>query len=253
MIKIIYEDNHILAVEKPPNMLSQGDETRDADILTLLKEDLKKRYNKQGNVFLGLVHRLDRPVGGAMVFGRTSKAASRLSEQIRNGSFHKTYYAVVMGMPAKSPCTLEHYLEKDESRNIVSVVPESSGRGKKASLSYEVVEVAGADNGTVTMAGDKQGMSLVKINLHTGRSHQIRVQFAAIGHPLFGDQKYGDHKYGEQQFSDSKYVNQSQNRQLALWSAGIVCTHPTRKEQMEFLSTPPDSYPWSIFRYIKDL
>lgn len=220
-IKIIFEDNHLLVVEKPPNMLSQGDNTGDADLLTLLKEDLKKRYNKPGEAFLGLVHRLDRPVGGVMVFGKTSKSASRLSEQIRNGSFKKTYLAVVNGMPEQSSGTLEHFLEKDEKTNTVYVVSPKSGRGKKALLDYEVLE-------------SREGLSLVKVNLHTGRSHQIRVQFSATGHPLYGDGKYGA-------------VQNKKEQQIALWSAGIRLAHPTLKQEMQFEARPPAEYPWSLF------
>lgn len=220
-IKIIFEDNHLLVVEKPPGMLSQGDSTGDPDLLSLLKEDLKQRYNKPGEAFLGLVHRLDRPVGGVMVFARTSKAASRLSEQIRSGSFKKTYYAVIHGAPAKSFGTLEHYLEKDEETNTVSVVPPNSGRGKKALLDFEVLE-------------SRENLSMVKINLHTGRSHQIRVQFSVIGNPLYGDKKYGDPEDKNEQ-------------QIALWSCGIVLLHPTLKEELVFRSHPPAIFPWNLF------
>jgi len=235
MIKIIFEDNHLLVVEKPPNILSQGDETGDEDLLTILKKDLKERYNKPGNVYLGLVHRLDRPVGGVMVFAKTSKAASRLSEQIRTGYFHKTYYAVLNGIPSRSPGLLVHYLEKDEKRNIVRVVPENSGNGKRASLSYEVLETRADMN-----------ISLVKIDLHTGRPHQIRVQFAATGTPLVGDRKYGAVSPGEQ-----KQGGKSGSAQLALWSARIECIHPTTREQVAFDSSPPDEYPWNSFRFFK--
>lgn len=220
-IRIIFEDNHLLVVEKPPNMLSQGDNTGDADMLTILKEDLKRRYNKPGEAFLGLVHRLDRPAGGVMVFGKTSKSASRLSEQIRNGSLKKTYLAVIIGTPSQSSETLEHFLEKDEQSNTVSVVSPQSGRGKKAILDYEVLE-------------SRECLSLVKINLHTGRSHQIRVQFSAIGHPLFGDGKYG-------------YVQKRKEEQIALWSVGIQLMHPTLKQLMNFVVKPPEIYPWSLF------
>lgn len=220
-IRIIFEDNHLLVVEKPPNILSQGDNTGDPDMLSLLKEDLKRRYNKPGDVFLGLVHRLDRPVGGVMVFAKTSKAASRLSEQIRNGSFRKTYYAVVHGRPEKSSGALEHYLEKDEATNTVSVVPAESGRGKKALLDFEVLDTEGK-------------LSLVKIRLHTGRPHQIRVQFSAIGHPLAGDKKYG--------------IMSRDELQIALWSVGIALLHPTLKEELEFLALPPHTYPWNLFK-----
>ncbi len=220
-IKILFEDNHLLVVEKPPNMLSQSDNTGDPDLLTLLKEDLRKRYNKPGEAFLGLVHRLDRPVGGVMVFGKTSKSASRLSEQIRNGSFKKTYLAVVEGLPQDESGTLEHFLEKDEKTNTVTVVSPQSGRGKKAVLDYKVLE-------------SSEGLSLVRINLHTGRSHQIRVQFSAIGHPLWGDRKYGA-------------TDSTKEQDIALWSVGIRLAHPTLKQEMVFAAVPPAVYPWSGF------
>ena len=220
-IKVIFEDNHLLVVEKPPNMLSQGDDTGDADLLTILKEDLKRRYNKPGEAFLGLVHRLDRPVGGVMVFGKTSKSASRLSEQIRNGSFKKTYLTVIHGKPNEQSGTLEHYLEKDEKSNTVSVVSPQSGKGKKALLDYKVLE-------------SRVRLSLVEINLHTGRSHQIRVQFSAIGHPLWGDRKYGR-------------PDGTKEQQIALWSVGIQLVHPTLKQEMKFEARQPEIYPWSLF------
>ncbi len=219
-IEILYEDNHILVVVKPPNMLTQGDQTGDEDLLTVLKEDIKARYNKPGDVFLGLVHRLDRPVGGVMVFARTSKAASRLSEQIRSREFDKSYTAVVHGVPSQASGTLVHYLVKNEATNTVRVV-KSPEEGKAASLEYDLIA-----------SGD--GLSLVHIKLHTGRPHQIRVQMAAIGHPLYGDQKYGAE------------LNKP-GMQLALWSAEIGFQHPTLKQQMSFTSTPPKEYPWSIF------
>lgn len=223
MINILYEDNHILVVVKPQNVLTQGDQTGDRDMLTVLKEDLKIRHDKPGNVFLGLVHRLDRPVGGAMVFAKTSKAASRLSEQIRNREFEKAYTAVVHGIPKPSAATLEHYLIKNEKTNIVSVVssPGIGGEAKRAILDYMVKE-------------SKDGLSLVQVRLHTGRPHQIRVQMAAVGHPLYGDQKYGAalNKYG---------------MQLALWSAEVAFLHPTLKEKMTFTSAPPSEYPWNLF------
>jgi len=219
-IEILYEDNHVLVVVKPPNMLTQGDQTGDEDLLTVLKEDIRVRYNKPGNVFLGLVHRLDRPVGGVMVFARTSKAASRLSEQIRMREFEKTYMAVVHGVPAKAAGTLTHYLVKDEAANTVCTV-KLPDEGKRASLDYAV-------------KASSDGLSLLNIKLHTGRPHQIRVQMAAIGHPLYGDQKYGAE------------VNRP-GMQLALWSAEIGFHHPTLKQQMTFLSNPPKEYPWSIF------
>ena len=222
-VKIIYEDNHLMAVEKPANMLSQADGTGDADLLTVLKDYIKKKYNKPGNVFLGLVHRLDRPVGGAMVFAKTSKAASRLSEQIRKCDFRKTYLAVVHGVPAPPRGRLEHYLAKDERTNIVRAVAYNA-EGKKAVLDYEVIQ-------------SKSDLSLVKINLLTGRPHQIRVQFSAGGHPLYGDARYG--------LGPSR-----PERQIALWSLRIACKHPTKGEDMVFTSKPPvEAYPWNLFKH----
>ena len=222
-IKIIYEDNHLLVVEKPINVLSQGDITGDKDLLTMLKEDIKVRYNKPGNVYLGLVHRLDRPVGGVMVFAKTSKAASRLSEQIRNGEFTKDYLAVVHGRLVPGEGHLEHYLIKNEKTNIVKVLDDntSGDPGKKAALDYEML----ISNGK---------LSLVHINLITGRYHQIRVQFSRIGNPLFGDQKYGveHNKVGQQ---------------IALWSYKIRIKHPVSKNEMFFQSDPPKEYPWNLF------
>ncbi len=220
-INIIYEDNHLLVVEKPVNVLTQGDITGDKDLLTILKEDIKERYNKPGNVFLGLVHRLDRPVGGVMVYAKTSKAASRLSEQIRIGGFKKTYLAVIYGTPDISEGRFEHYLVKDRERNKVYIVNGQKKGGKKAILEYEVL-------------GNAENMSLVKINLITGRSHQIRVQFASTGYPLFGDQKYSEglSKPGEQ---------------LALWSYSIEVAHPVKLGNMVFQCNPPQIYPWDIF------
>lgn len=219
-IEILYEDNHILVVVKPPNMLTQGDQTGDPDLLDALKEDIRVRYHKPGNVWLGLVHRLDRPVGGAMVFAKTSKAASRLSEQIRTGSFGKAYAAVVHGVPEPTQGTLVNYLVKDETTNTVHIT-KKEGEGKKAVLDY-------------SLAGSEAGLSLLNIKLHTGRPHQIRVQLSAAGHPLYGDQKYG------------ASLNKS-GMQLALWSVEVGFEHPTRKEPLTFQSVPPNTYPWNLF------
>ena len=178
-MKVLYEDNHIIVVEKEPNIPSQKDKTHDVDMLTLVKQYLKEKYNKQGNVYVGLVHRLDRPVGGVMVFAKTSKAASRLSEQIRNKEFKKRYLAVVDGKFNETSGVLENYLYKDERNNISKVVNPKKKNAKNAKLDYEVLNY-----------DDKRDLSLIKINLYTGRHHQIRVQMANAGHSLFGDQTY---------------------------------------------------------------
>lgn len=221
MIKVLYEDNHLLVVEKPVNILSQGDDTNDKDMVNLLKQYVKEKYNKPGNVYIGLVHRLDRPVGGAMVFAKTSKAASRLSEQVRNKTFKKTYRAVIHGTMDKKESILKDYLYKNKKTNMVSVVNKNHKEAKNAELSYETLD-------------KKNGFSLVEIDLKTGRSHQIRVQFASRKHPLFGDQRYGQ---------DVNKVGQ----QISLWSYKIEIDHPTTKEKMEFVCEPPKEYPWDLF------
>ena len=214
MINIIYEDNHLLVVEKPVNIPVQQDSSNDKDLLNILKDYIKQKYNKPGNVYLGLVHRLDRPVGGIMVFAKTSKAAERLSEQIRNHTFQKEYHAIVMGN-VKEKEILKDKLLKDTKNNIVTVSP----NGKDSELEYTKIK-------------NKDNMSLVKINLKTGRSHQIRVQFASRNHPLYGDQKYNKQAKPKEQ--------------IALFASKISFTHPTTKEQLEFNIPLPTRYPWNI-------
>lgn len=221
MIKVIYEDNHLLVVEKPVNILSQGDDTNDKDMVNLLKDYIKKKYNKPGNVYIGLIHRLDRPVGGVMVFAKTSKAASRLSEQVRNKTFNKTYLAIVHGTMKSSEDTLKDFLYKNKKTNMVTVVKKNHKDAKEAELDYRVLNF-------------KENLSLVQVNLRTGRSHQIRVQFSSRKHPLYGDQRYG------------KEINKV-GQQIALWSNKIELYHPTTKEKMEFTCHTPDKYPWNIF------
>ena len=221
MIKIIFEDNHLLVVEKPVNILSQGDDTNDKDMVNLLKQYVKEKYNKQGNVYIGLVHRLDRPVGGIMVFAKTSKAASRLSDQVRTKTFKKTYRAVIHGDMNKKEDTLKDYLYKNKKTNMVSVVNKDHKEAKNAELSYKTLD-------------RRDGFSLVEIDLKTGRPHQIRVQFASRKHPLFGDQRYGQNVY-------------KVGQQIALWYYKLEIIHPTTKEKMEFTCEPPKEYPWNLF------
>jgi len=220
-IPIIFEDNHLLLVEKPVNIPVQGDTSGDADLLTLLKEDIKVRYQKPGNVYLGLVHRLDRPVGGLMVFAKTSKAASRLSDILRKRELERTYLAVVRGVPQKKKAVLEHYLFKDTKKNKVSTVSANHANAKKAVLEYETIS-------------STEQLSLLSIRLHTGRSHQIRVQLSTIGLPLYGDQKYG------------QQVNRP-GQQIALWANELEFVHPTTKEIIEVQSQPPNEYPWNLW------
>jgi len=215
-INIIYEDNHIIVVEKPVNIPTCEDSSKDLDLLTMLKMYLKNKYNKPGNVYLGLLHRLDRPVGGLMVFAKTSKAASRLTEQIKNNEFKKKYYAVIDGTINKKEGIFEDYLLKDNKNNKVIV----DKKGKYASLDYKVLD-------------EKDNMSLVEINLHTGRSHQIRVQFSSRNYSLFGDQKY-----------NKKAIR---HEQIALYSHFLSFKHPITKEEMIFNLDLPKRYPFNLF------
>lgn len=219
LLPVLYEDNHLLAVVKPPGILSQADDTGEPDMVTLLKQDLKIRYNKPGNVYVGLVHRLDRPVGGAMLFAKTSKAASRLSESVRSRAFEKIYIAVVHGNPPQTAGRLKHYLRKDSGRNIVSVHNKQVNESKEAILDYSVV-------------AKHPSYSLIAVRLLTGRPHQIRAQMAAVGCPLLFDRKYGaPAAEGE--------------RDIALWSAAVGVAHPVTKEWLTFRSLPPQAEPWT--------
>lgn len=219
-IKILYEDNHIIVVEKPPNVPSQGDKTNDEDMLTIIKKYLKEKYNKPGNVYLGLVHRLDRPVGGVMVFAKTSKAAARLSEQVRNKVFKKEYLVIVDGKLENPKGTLENYLLKNERNNISKVVKENTKNAKYAKLDYEVLKY-----------NEEINLSVLKVLLHTGRHHQIRVQLSNIGHSICGDQKYGTRGRG---------------KQICLWAYKLTIEHPISKEKMEFTSIPEKIGSWII-------
>ncbi|MFV8290731.1 RluA family pseudouridine synthase [Aerococcus viridans] len=220
-VPILYEDNHLLLVQKPVNIPVQGDQSGDKDLLTHLKEDIKYRYQKPGNVYLGLVHRLDRPVGGAMVFAKTSKAASRLSDQVRRNAMERTYLAVVNGEPKQASGRLVDYLYKNRQENKVSIVSEHHKEGKKAVLDYSVI-------------ASKDGLSLVSVQLQTGRPHQIRVQLAGLGMPIWGDQKYGE------QYSKV-------GQQIALWANSLTLTHPVQKTPIAVESPLPGAYPWNIW------
>ncbi len=221
-LKVIYEDNHIIVVEKIPNVPSQSDKTGDIDMLTMVKQYIKEKYNKPGNVYLGLVHRLDRPVGGIMIFAKTSKAASRLSDQVREKVFKKKYLAVVDGKIENKSGTLEDYLYKDERNNISKVVNKDKKNAKFAKLDYDVIKYDEVKN-----------LSLVKVNLHTGRHHQIRVQLSNFGHSIFGDQKYG---------------TRGQGKQIALWAYELTINHPITKEEMTFKDLPESVGTWCILR-----
>lgn len=216
-IPILYDDNHLLVVDKPAGLLVQEDYTGAADLLTIMKEYLKYKYNKPGNVFLALVHRLDRPVSGVMVLAKTSKSASRLSDQIRRRTVTKKYLAVVSGQPVSQDLVIHYLSEADEFNKMVAYSDDGPNR-KIAKLGFHVVQ-------------SNRDFSLVSVNLITGRPHQIRVQFAALGHPLWGDRKYGEPQKGS----------------VALRCTEMVIEHPTKKENMEFKADLPEIAPWNYF------
>lgn len=216
-LRVLYEDNHVIVVVKEKNVLSQADNTNDIDMLTIIKKYLKEKYNKPGNVYLGLVHRLDRPVSGIMVFAKTSKAASRLSDQVRKKEIKKTYMAVVKGIIKKDEDTFVDYLLKLDNGNTIVTTKD---KGKESVLTYKVLKRNYEKNET-----------LVSIDLKTGRHHQIRVQFASRGYPLCGDQRYG----------------KSDKTQIALCAYKLEFIHPTTKQLMKFeIEKPLDTY-WTDF------
>ncbi len=206
---IIFEDNHLLVINKPACIPVQPDSSQDESLFDMCKEYIKVKYKKPGNVFLGIVHRLDRPVSGIIVFAKTSKAAKRLSEEIRNKNFKKTYYAILQGKLEKSG-VLENYIYRKDA---TSFITKDKNSGKEAVLSYKPLKF-------------KDNTTLVEIDLKTGRHHQIRVQFAYINHSLLGDFRYG---------SKIKF----QNKSIALHAGKLSFIHPTKKEEMSFQSKPP--------------
>ncbi len=222
-LNILYEDNHIIVVLKPQMVACCPDESGDSNLFDCVKEYIKVTYNKQGNAYLGLIHRLDRPTGGVMVFAKTSKAAARLSEQMRSGGFEKKYFAVLCGVPSKKRATLENYLRKNSVNNTVYVATFGEEGAKLAKLDYEV-------------KATERGLSLAEITLHTGRTHQIRVQTSAINCPVYGDMRYGGDK--------------AVKGKLALWAYSLKFSHPTTGELLRFVIEPPkDENPWKLFDF----
>ena len=216
---ILFEDNHVIVAVKKPNQLTQSDATGDESLLDQIKSYVKETYNKPGEAYIGLVHRMDRPVGGLLVFARTSKAASRLSEQVRVHELNRQYVCVVEG-DAPDQFTYVDYLMKDEENNRVSVIPSyRKAEGKEAILHGRTI-------------ARRNGLSLVAIQLETGRAHQIRVQMQHHGYPLWGDNRYGNGKRGQQ---------------IALWGFRLSFAHPISKEQMLFMAPTPEAKPWLFF------
>ena len=224
-LQVVYEDNHIIVVLKPQGVPSQSDKTNDVDMLSVVKEYIKVKANKPGNVYVGLVHRLDRPTGGVMVFAKTSKAAARLSEQFKNkdsGECEKEYFCVTCGVPKEKTKRLVHYLKKNERTNVSEIATLTTTGAQEAILDYEVKQVVG-------------DYALCKVKIETGRHHQIRAQMAAIGCPISGDSKYGARA-------------ESLTRPLALWAVKLTITHPTEKDRRTFIVYPPtEQAPWKAF------
>lgn len=216
---ILYEDNHVIVAIKPPNLLTQSDATGDESLLEQVKEYVKDAYNKPGEAYIGLVHRMDRPVGGLLCFARTSKAASRLSEQVRVHELNRQYVCIVEG-DAPDHFTYVDYLIKDEEHNRVAVLPSYlKMQGKEAILHGRTI-------------ARRDGLSLAAIQLETGRAHQIRVQMQSHGYPLWGDNRYGHGKRGQQ---------------IALWGFRLSFEHPVSREHMLFIAPTPEARPWLLF------
>ena len=224
-LTVLYEDNQIVVVIKPQNVPSAPDDSGDESVLDKVKAYVKEKYNKKGEAFIGLVHRLDRPTGGIMVFARNSKSAKRLSEQFKSHETEKVYYAITHGVVKVRSQTLVNYVKKDEKENIVKIVPMSENGAKKAELVYNLLEDDGKD-------------SLLEVRILTGRSHQIRLQLSNIGFPLVGDVKYGHVK--------------GRTSNLGLWAGKLSFVHPVSKQKMTFLACPDESQiPWNKFDFSK--
>ena len=256
-LDIIYEDNHLIVVVKPQNIPTQKDESEDEDMLSLVKSYVKEKYNKPGNVYVGLVHRLDRPTGGVMVFAKTSKAAARLSAQIQSCEMQKEYLTVLEGQLPLKTKTLVNYLKKDEENNMVKIAPMGEVGAKRAELVYDTVEVDKTfkevadvltkprinensleEKQQKTVKKLDKILTLAKVKLITGRGHQIRVQFANLKAPVYGDGKYGA-KLGK-------------TNNLALWAYKLEFIHPTTKQKMSFKVLPDgNKEPWNKFNLNK--
>jgi 23S rRNA pseudouridine1911/1915/1917 synthase len=231
-LNIIFEDNHIIVVEKPVGILSQSDYSNEPDMLTLVKDYIREKYNKPGNVYVGLLHRLDRNVGGIMVFAKTSKAAARINKYILNHEFKKYYFAIINGKLPDKKGVLKHFLVKDEKESMSLVFDSlneaNHDKAREAILEYEVLDEAA-------------NKSLIRINLITGRFHQIRSQFAHIGHPLYGDNKYSPHSL----------VKTYKNNFPALFAYKVSFEHPVTHESLTF-ELEPKGEPWDSFLHSKN-
>lgn len=218
---IIFEDNHLIAVNKKPSQIVQGDKTGDKPLSELVKEFLKEKYNKPGNVFAGVVHRLDRPVSGVVVFAKTSKALSRLNELFKTRAVTKTYWAVVKNKPPQTEGHLVHYMIKNETKNMSKAFKEPRQGALKAELDYKIL--ASSDN-----------YHLLEVTPLTGRHHQIRVQLSSMGCPIKGDLKYG-------------FDRSNKDASIHLHARKLSFIHPIKNEQIEIIATPPNEVLWNFF------
>lgn len=221
-MKVIYEDNHIIVVSKTASEIVQGDKTGDTPLSELVKHYLKEKYNKPGNVFIGVTHRLDRPVSGLVVFAKTSKALARLNEMFKNGDVHKTYWAIVKNCPQETEATLEHYLVRNEKQNKSYAYDREKPGAKKAILHYKLI-------------GHSENYFLLEVNLKTGRHHQIRCQLAKIGCPIKGDLKYG-------------FPRSNPDGSICLHARRVSFIHPVSKELIELEAPLPEGNLWKGFQ-----
>jgi 23S rRNA pseudouridine1911/1915/1917 synthase len=219
--QVLYEDNHILVVNKMPSQIVQGDKTGDIPLSELFKEYIKIKYSKPGEVFLGVVHRLDRPVSGVVLFARTSKALSRLNEMLKNREIRKTYWAVVKNQPPVQQDNLTHYLLRDETRNKSFIVTEKTKNAQRAELNYMLVNKSNT-------------FYLLEVDLLTGRHHQIRAQLSFIGCPIKGDLKYG-------------FARSNKDGSIHLHARQIIFQHPVKKELLSIQAKPPSDPVWDYF------
>lgn len=220
-IEVLYEDNHLIAVNKKPGQITQGDKTGDTPLPDLIKDFLKEKYNKPGNVFCGVIHRLDRPVSGICLFAKTSKALARMNEIFHDRNVQKIYWAVVKNKPKDHQKTLVHYLVKNESNNKAKAFEKEVPNSKRAELEYKLVK-----------ASDK--FYLLEVYPHTGRHHQIRVQLASIGCPIKGDLKYG-------------FDRSNSGGSIHLHARKLIFDHPVTNEKITLVAPVPDENLWKFF------
>ncbi len=219
--RILYEDNHLIIINKMPSEIVQGDKTGDETLLDTVKAYIKKEYEKPGNVYLGLVHRIDRPVSGAVIFAKTSKALTRMNEQVKNREIRKIYWAIVKSRPEEISAKLVHYLIKNPKNNKSTAFDHNKKEAKKAELSYQLID-------------QSRDFHLLEVELHTGRHHQIRAQLAKIGSVIKGDLKYGA-------------ARSNKDGSISLHARKLVFTHPVTKEEVTIKARPPKESLWNYF------